>query len=102
VARRTKELGLRMALGARQSEVIWMVMKEVLSLLGLGLLVGVPTAILLGQYVEKKFNLYGVKTNDPWMVGWSMLVLIVVACLAGFIPARRASRIDPIVALRYE
>ena len=100
VARRTKELGLRMALGAQPREVIWMVMREVLTLLGLGLLVGVPTAILLGRYVAAQ--LYGIKANDPWVAGTSMLLLILVASLAGFIPARRASRIDPIVALRYE
>ena len=100
VARRTKELGLRMALGAQPGEVIWMVMKEVLSLLGLGLLIGVPTAILLGRYVASQ--LYGIKPNDPWVVGTSMLLLILVACLAGLIPAHRASRIDPIIALRYE
>ena len=100
VARRTKELGLRMALGAQPREVIWMVMREVLTLLGLGLLVGVPTAILLGRYVAAQ--LYGIEANDPWVAGTSMLLLILVASLAGFIPARRASRIDPIVALRYE
>ncbi|MBY0507167.1 MAG: ABC transporter permease [Bryobacteraceae bacterium] len=100
VARRTKELGLRMALGAQPREVIWMVMKEVLSLLGLGLLVGVPVAVLLGRYVASQ--LYGISPNDPWVAGISMLLLIGVACLAGLIPARRASRIDPILALRYE
>ncbi len=100
VARRTKELGLRMALGAQPGEVIWMVMREVLTLLGLGLLVGVPTAILLGRLVAKQ--LYGITPNDPVVVGTSMVVLILVACLAGLIPARRASRIDPILALRYE
>ena len=66
VARRTKELGLRMAPGAKPGEVIWMVMKEVLSLLGLGLLIGVPTAILLGRYVASQW--YGIKPNDPWVV----------------------------------
>ena len=61
---------------------------------------GVPTAILLGRYVASQ--LYGIKPNDPWVVGTSMLLLILVACLAGLIPARRARRTDPILALRYE
>ena len=89
-----------MALSAQPREVIWIVMKKVLTLLGLRLLIGVPTAILLGRYVASQ--LYGIKPNDPWVAGTSMLLLIRVACLAGLIPARRASRIDPILALRYE
>ncbi len=100
VARRTKELGVRIALGAQQGSVIWLVMKEVLIMLGLGLAIGVPSAIALGQYVSSQ--LYGIKGNDPWIAGSAVVVLIVVACLAGFIPAHRASRIDPILALRFE
>jgi ABC-type antimicrobial peptide transport system permease subunit len=100
VARRTKELGVRIALGAQPGAVLWLVMREVLVLLGIGLAVGVPSAIGLGQYVSAQ--LYGVKANDPWMAGLTVAVLAVVAGLAGFIPARRASRIDPILALRFE
>jgi len=100
VARRTKELGVRMALGAQASSVIWLVMKDVVLLLVLGLAVGIPTAYGLGRFVATQ--LYGIKANDPSIAGASMIVLIVVAALAGFIPARRASRIDPILALRYE
>jgi len=100
VARRTKELGVRMALGAQAASVIWLVMKDVLLLLVLGLTVGIPTAFGLGHFVAAQ--LYGIKANDPSIAIASMIVLIVVACLAGFIPARRASRIDPILALRYE
>jgi ABC-type antimicrobial peptide transport system permease subunit len=100
VARRTKELGVRMALGARPGSVIWLVMKDVLLLLVLGLAVGIPSAIALGRLVATQ--LYGIKVNDPGIAGASMVVLIVVASLAGFIPAQRASRIDPILALRYE
>lgn len=100
VARRTKELGVRIALGAQPGAVLWLVMREVLVLLGIGLAVGVPSAIGLGQYVSTQ--LYGVKANDPWMAGLTVAVLAVVAGLAGFIPARRASRIDPILALRFE
>lgn len=100
VTRRTKEMGVRMALGAKQSEVIWLVMKEVLLLLALGLAVGLPSAALLGRYIASQ--LYGIQPGDPMVAGVTMLVLIAVATLAGFIPARRASRIDPILALRYE
>ncbi len=100
VARRTKELGLRMALGAARGNVIWMVMREVLLLLGIGLAVGIPTAAALGTLVSTQ--LYGVKAQDPWIAGGSVVVLAAVGVIAGMIPALRASRIDPILALRYE
>jgi predicted permease len=100
VARRTKELGVRMALGAQPASVIWLVMKEVLQLLGLGLAVGIPAAIGLGRFVSTQ--LYGIKAGDPWIAVASVLMLIIVASAAGLIPAHRASRIDPILALRYE
>src|SRR6266567_1179440 len=100
VARRTKEMGVRMALGAQPAAVIWLVMKEVLVLLALGLAVGIPAAIGLGRFVATQ--LYGIKASDPWIAGASMLTLILVAIVAGLIPAQRASRIDPILALRYE
>jgi predicted permease len=100
VARRTKELGLRMALGAHPWSVIWLVMKEVLLLLAIGLAVGLPAAVALGRLVAAQ--LYGIKANDPWVAGVSMVMLALVASAAGLIPAHRASRIDPLVALRYE
>jgi predicted permease len=100
VARRTKELGVRMALGAKPASVIWLVMRDVLLLLALGLAIGIPAAFALGRFVAAQ--LYDIKVNDPGIAGASIVVLIVVASLAGFIPAQRASRIDPILALRYE
>lgn len=100
VARRRKELGIRIALGARPDSVIWLVMKEVLVLLGIGLAVGVPAAIGLGRYVSSQ--LYGITANDPWIAGITMIVMIAVASAAGLIPAQKASRIDPILALRCE
>jgi predicted permease len=100
VARRTKELGLRMALGAPRGSVLWLVMREVVVLLGIGLLIGVPSALALGRLVAAQ--LYGVKANDPWMAAATVLAIAAVASAAGFIPAARASRIDPILALRYE
>jgi predicted permease len=100
VARRRKELGIRLALGAQPGLVKWLVMREVLILLAIGLAVGIPAAMGLGRFVSTQ--LYGIEPNDPWMAGWTVLLLTVVSAAAGFIPAHRASRIDPILALRYE
>lgn len=100
VTRRTKELGVRLALGAQRSSVIWLVMKEVLLLLVIGLAVGVPSAMGLGRYVSSQ--LYGVQSGDPWIAGTTVIVLAAVSAAAGMIPAHRASRIDPILALRFE
>ncbi len=100
VARRRKELGIRLALGADPGGVIWMVMREVLILLAIGLAVGIPAAIGLGRLVSKQ--LYGIQPNDPWIAVATVALLTVVSAAAGLIPARRASRIDPILALRYE
>ena len=100
VARRTKELGVRMALGAQPGVVLWLVMKEVLLLFAIGLAVGVPAAFAAGRYVASQ--LYGVQPHDPWVAGIALLLLATVAALAGLVPARRASRIDPLLALRYE
>jgi predicted permease len=100
VARRRKEIGLRLALGAEPAGVLWIVMREVLILLTIGLTIGVPAAIGLGRYVSSQ--LYGIQPNDPWMAIGTMLLLTAVSAAAGLIPATRASRIDPILALRYE
>ena len=100
VARRTKELGVRLALGAQRASLIWLVMKEVLFLLVIGLAVGVPSAMALGRYLSTQ--LYGIGGNDPWIATSTILVLAMVAAAAGIIPAHRASRIEPILALRFE
>ena len=100
VTRRTKELGLRIALGANRGAVIWLVMREVLMLLAIGLAIGVPAALSLGSLVASQ--LYGIKPSDPLTAAASVVALALVATVAGLIPARQASRIDPIVALRYE
>jgi predicted permease len=100
VARRTKEIGLRMALGAARRTVIWMVLRDALVMLGAGLAVGLPAAYLLSRYVASQ--LFGVKPNDIWTALAAFVVLAAVAAGAGFLPARRASTIDPIQALRYE
>jgi len=100
VARRKKELGIRLALGAQPAFIIWMVMREVLLLLALGLIIGIPTAMVLGRYVGSQ--LYGLQPRDPQIAVWTVVLLTVVSGLAGLIPAQRASRIDPILALRHE
>src|SRR4051812_13766907 len=100
VARRKKELGIRLALGAQPGFVIWLVMREVLLLLALGLAIGIPAALWLGNYVASQ--LYGIKGSDPTIALWTVVLLSVVSAAAGLIPAQRASRIDPILALRHE
>jgi ABC-type antimicrobial peptide transport system permease subunit len=75
-------------------------MREVLLLVGLGLTVGIPAALALGRFISSQ--LYGVKASDPWVAGIAVILLSLIAAMAGLVPARRASRIDPLVALRYE
>ena len=100
VAQRTREIGIRMALGAEQGKVIGMVMREVFTLIAIGVAVGVPAALLLTRVV--KSQLYGLEAHDPWTLGLATGLLVMVACAAGYIPALRASRVDPMRALRYE
>jgi predicted permease len=100
VARRTGEIGLRMALGAGRGVVIWMVLREVCVLVVIGLAIGVPTALGTSRLVESL--LFNMKPNDPRAVTLAAAVLLSAALLAGYGPARRASRVDPIVALRHE
>jgi predicted permease len=100
VANRTKEIGLRMALGAQQSAVAWLVMREVLLLVLAGLVFGVPVAYFLGRYVSSQ--LFNVPAADVWAAATAIAILTGIASLAGFLPARRATTIDPIKTLRYE
>jgi predicted permease len=100
VARRRKELGIRLALGAQPTAVLALVMREVLLLLAIGLAIGIPLAMTLGRYVASQ--LYGIKATDPAIAIWTVVLLTFVSALAGLIPATRASRIDPILALRTE
>jgi len=100
VVRRTREMGIRMALGARSTGVVWLVMRQSLVLVVIGIVVGVPAALLAARYVST--FLFGLSPADPVTVVISTGVLLSVAILAGYLPARRASRIDPMLALRYE
>lgn len=100
MARRTREIGIRMALGAARESVLGMVMKEVSGLAGLGILLGLPMALALSRLVESQ--LYGLTPHDPATLVGATGVMALVAAVAGFVPARRAAGIDPITALRYE
>jgi predicted permease len=100
VARRTAEMGLRMALGALPGDVLGLVMTEVGQLVAVGAVVGLAAAVALSRLVESQ--LFGMKANDPLVFSTATVVLALSAGLAGYIPARRAARIDPIRALRYE
>ena len=100
VARRTGEIGLRMALGAQRRRVLWMVLREVVLLAAVGLTIGVPAALAASKLVES--FLFRMKPNDPLALTGSMVTLVSAAILAGYLPARNASRIDPMVALRHD
>jgi len=100
VTRRTNEIGIRMALGADSSGVLWMVMRESLTLAALGVAIGIPVSLAAARLIESV--LYGLKTTDPATIALAALVMIAVAALAAYLPARRAAKVDPMVALRYE
>jgi ABC-type antimicrobial peptide transport system permease subunit len=100
VARRTREIGVRMALGAVPGDVIWLVMREVLALVGSGLALGLVASWGLGRFVGSQ--LYGVTGSDPVTIAGACALLASIAALAGYIPARRATRVNPVLALRYE
>ena len=101
VARRRNEIGIRMALGAEQSRVLnAMVLWEAAILIGAGLVAGLGAAMATTRFVAT--FLYGVKANDPWTLSFAAAVLASVGALAGFLPALRASRLDPMTALRDE
>jgi predicted permease len=100
VARRTNEIGLRMALGAQRGRIVGMVLREVMVLAAAGLAIGLPAAYA-GSHLVDSF-LFGMKPNDPLAMSLAVVTLVTAAMVAGYAPARRASRIDPMVALRHE
>ena len=100
VARRTNEIGIRMALGAKRQDVVSMVMRESLILVGIGVVIGAAAALGAGRFVSTL--LFNLAPTDPATITVSAALLIVVSALAGYVPARTASRVDPMVALRDE
>jgi predicted permease len=100
VARRTREIGIRMALGAERSSVLWLVLKEVALMVGIGVAVGVPLALALSRVVQSQ--LFDLSAHDPIALVAAAGLLAFVALAAGYLPARRATRVDPMLALRYE
>jgi macrolide transport system ATP-binding/permease protein len=100
VARRTAEIGIRMALGAQRSGIIWLVLREVFALGIVGIAAGVPVVLAGSRYVTS--FLFGIAPNDPTSVAFAIAVLLTAGLIAGYVPARRASRIDPMTAIRHE
>ena len=99
-ARRTNEIGIRLALGASRGSVLWMALRETIALVIVGIAIGVPAALAAARLISTL--LFGVSASDPMTVAGASVLMIGVATLAGFVPARRASKVDPMVALRYE
>jgi ABC-type antimicrobial peptide transport system permease subunit len=100
VAGRTTEIGVRMAIGAQRRNVIWLILRDSLILTAVGVVLGLPLA-LSGTRWLKSF-LYGVEGTDPLAIASAVLLVLALALLAGYLPARRAAGIDPMRALRHE
>jgi ABC-type antimicrobial peptide transport system permease subunit len=100
VARRTHEIGVRMALGAQNRDVQWMILRESLLLLGIGIVLGVPATMAATRLVGAQ--LFGLTPSDPPTFITAIVAICAVALLAAYFPARRATRVDPMVALRDE
>jgi ABC-type antimicrobial peptide transport system permease subunit len=100
VTRRTKEIGIRIALGAESRQVLWLVLRDSLLLVGFGTAIGLLAAMAATRLLTGL--LFGVSANDPVALTGAVAVLIAVAALAALIPARRAAQVNPTIALRYE
>jgi ABC-type antimicrobial peptide transport system permease subunit len=100
VARRTQEIGIRMALGAQRRDVVDLVMRQTMLLVLIGISVGLGAALLSNRWLRGL--LYGLTPNDPLTIALASALLLIVAALAGYLPALRAARVDPMVALRNE
>jgi putative ABC transport system permease protein len=100
VAGRTKEIGIRMALGAERRDVLWLILREALLLVLIGVAIGLPAVLAATRLVSSL--LFGLKPADPISLSAAVILMFTVAAIAGYIPARRATKVDPMVALRYE
>jgi len=100
VIRRTSEIGIRMALGAHSGDALWLMLRETLLLVLIGVGIGMPIALVATRLISSQ--LFGLTPNDPLTITLATLLLLAVSALAGYLPARRASQVDPLVALRYE
>ncbi|HUJ50356.1 MAG TPA: ABC transporter permease [Bryobacteraceae bacterium] len=100
VAQRTREIGVRMALGAARGDVVWLVMKEVLVLAAIGIAIGLPAALALTKLA--KSQLFGIQPNDALNIALATVAIALVAAVSGYVPARRATLVDPVRALRWE
>jgi predicted permease len=100
ITRRTGEVGIRLALGAQRRDVLWMFMRETLVMLATGAAIGVPAAVSVAHVLRSL--LFGLEPFDPMTIVWATVTLVGAGALAGFLPARRAMKVEPMVALRYE
>ncbi len=100
VTRRTREIGIRMSIGAQRSDVLWLFLREATLLVGAGMLIGLPLALALARLLRKM--LYGVTTSDPLGIFATLALLVAGGLLASFVPARRATKVNPVQALRYD
>jgi ABC-type antimicrobial peptide transport system permease subunit len=100
VLRRTNEIGVRIALGARSRRILWMVLKESLWLLGIGIAIGLPVTLAATRAVRSQF--FGLSPFDGATIAAAVVAITVVVLVAAYLPAQRAADVDPMVALRYE
>ena len=100
VAGRTKEIGIRMALGADRPKLLWLILREGLAMVVIGMAIGLPAVIAATGLVSSL--LFGLSSTDPISISVAALLMLLVGTAAGYIPARRATRVDPLVSLRYE
>ncbi len=100
VTRRYREIGIRMALGAERGSVLWLVLRDTAWMIGIGALIGLPAAFGLTRLVES--FLYGLTPQDPTSIALATVGLLIVTGIAGYVPALRATHVDPLIALRHE